>query len=141
MLMDTPICEFGWNAPDFTLKDARGDSYRMSDYLDGKGLLIAFICNHCPYVLHLNDEMVQLAKEYQAKGVGFVVISSNDIERYPQDAPDKMKIFAEASGFWGVWCVQNMESVPERSLVELQISFLSDTPCVAGWLLHLPLRK
>jgi len=50
MLLDTPICDFGWKAPDFTLKDANGQIFTMSEHLGEKGLLIAFICNHCPYV-------------------------------------------------------------------------------------------
>ncbi|MEP1930024.1 MAG: redoxin domain-containing protein, partial [Roseibium sp.] len=57
MLLDTPICDFGWKAPDFTLKDAHGTSFTMSDQLGEKGLLVAFICNHCPYVQAIGDRL------------------------------------------------------------------------------------
>ena len=54
-LLDTPICDFGWKAPDFTLADPNGTSHALSDYLGEKGLLIAFICNHCPYVQRIGE--------------------------------------------------------------------------------------
>lgn len=64
--------------------------------LKGKnGTLVMFICNHCPYVLHINEQLVLLANEYIPKGISFIAISSNDISRYPDDAPDKMKLQAQ----------------------------------------------
>ena len=58
-----------------------------------------FLCNHCPYVIHVNEQLVQLAKDYADQGVGFVAISSNDVEHYPQDGPDKMKVHAQQEGY------------------------------------------
>jgi thiol-disulfide isomerase/thioredoxin len=58
-----------------------------------------FLCNHCPYVLHVNSALVKLVKEYQTKGVSFIGISSNDVVNYPQDSPDKMKIHAKDEGY------------------------------------------
>lgn len=90
----------GTVAPDFTLPDTvSGKEVSLQDIKSDKATVIVFSCNHCPYVLHVNKAFTQLAKEYQAKGVAFVIISSNDVDRYPQDAPDKMKEFAEASGY------------------------------------------
>lgn len=83
-------------APDFTLINTVNDQlFTLSQNKGEKGTIIMFICNHCPYVLHVNDQLVKLANDYQIKGFSFVAISSNDIVNYPQDAPDKMKQVAE----------------------------------------------
>lgn len=85
----------GFNAPDFNLPDTL--SGKSIDYktIKGKnGTLVMFICNHCPYVLHVIDELVNIANEYLPKGIGFVAISSNDVENYPEDSPALMKQFA-----------------------------------------------
>lgn len=90
----------GTVAPSFFLPDSRTDrTISFDDVATDKGTVVVFSCNHCPYVLHINEEMVQLAKDYQALGLGFVVISSNDVNNYPQDSPDKMKILAEEIGY------------------------------------------
>ncbi len=90
----------GTIAPDFNLLDAvSGEMVSLQHIKSDKATVIVFSCNHCPYVIHVNDAFVELAKEYQSKGVAFIVISSNDIINYPQDSPDKMKSFAEESGY------------------------------------------
>jgi len=90
----------GTIAPDFNLPDTvSGKMMSLQDVKSDVATVIVFSCNHCPYVHHVNDGMVNIANEYQAKGVQFVVISVNDVERYPADAPDKMKEFAEESGY------------------------------------------
>ena len=94
------MLELGTIAPDFNLPDTvSGKMMSLADVKSDKATVIVFSCNHCPYVHHVNDEMVNIANEYQPKGVSFVVISVNDIDRYPADAPDKMKEFAEESGY------------------------------------------
>jgi thiol-disulfide isomerase/thioredoxin len=72
---------------------------RLEDIRGEKATLVMFLCNHCPYVIHVNPEIVRLAKDYQPKGVGFVGISSNDAQHYPADAPDKMKVTAAEAGY------------------------------------------
>jgi thiol-disulfide isomerase/thioredoxin len=62
-------------------------------------VLVAFICNHCPFVIHIKDEFSKLAADYEGKGLWVLAISANDVEKYPQDAPDKMADFAEEAGF------------------------------------------
>ncbi len=90
----------GTEAPDFTLPDTlTGNAVSLNEIASDKATVVMFICNHCPYVIHIIDETVAFAKKYQEKGVGFIAISSNDIENYPMDAPDKMKVFAEEKGF------------------------------------------
>jgi len=90
----------GTKAPDFTLPDTVTEALLSLDELKSdKATVLMFICNHCPYVIHVNSQMVNLANEYIEKGVSFVAISSNDVERYPDDAPDKMKETAEREGY------------------------------------------
>lgn len=82
----------GFKAPDFTLLDTVSDQQLSLNELKGeKATVIMFICNHCPYVKHVNAQLVQLANDYVSKGIAFIAISSNDVVNYPQDAPDLMK--------------------------------------------------
>ena len=90
----------GTKAPDFNLLDTvSGQMLNLSDVQSDKATVIVFSCNHCPFVHFVNDEMTQLAKDYQAKGVGFAAISSNDAVNYPQDGPAQMTAFAKKSGY------------------------------------------
>jgi thiol-disulfide isomerase/thioredoxin len=82
----------GTVAPDFTLPDTvTGQDMALQALKSDIATVIMFICNHCPYVKHISNELANLAKDYQAKGVSFIAISSNDVANYPDDAPDKMK--------------------------------------------------
>ena len=90
----------GTQAPDFNLPDTvSGQMLALKDIVSPKATVIMFLCNHCPYVLHVNDEIAQLAREYQAKGVSFAGISSNDAQAYPEDGPDKMREHAQQVGY------------------------------------------
>ena len=99
MAIETPICEFGRKAPDFTLPGVDGRLYSRDSLQGENGTLIAFICNHCPYVKAVIDRFVQTAKELDSLGIKTVAICSNDAKTYPDDSFDNMKIFAEANGF------------------------------------------
>ncbi|MDH3698144.1 MAG: thioredoxin family protein [Flavobacteriaceae bacterium] len=90
----------GTKAPGFTLTDTVSGAEKTLKELSGShGTVIMFICNHCPFVKHVNAGIVALAKDYQDKGIGFVAISSNDVENYPQDNPELMKENALVEGF------------------------------------------
>jgi thiol-disulfide isomerase/thioredoxin len=90
----------GTAAPDFDLHDTISEKNHTLDGLKGeKGTLVAFICNHCPFVIHVNPELSRMAKDYQKKGISFIAISSNDVENYPQDAPHLMKINARENDY------------------------------------------
>lgn len=94
------MLELGTKAPEFALPDTvSGKTVKLSDIQSDKATVVMFLCNHCPYVIHVNPEIVRVAKEYQAKGVSFVGISSNDVENYPQDGPDKMKEVSAEVGY------------------------------------------
>jgi peroxiredoxin len=94
VLLDTPICDFGWKALAFSLADAQGRIYTLDDVMDEKGLLVAFICNHCPYVQTIIDRLVADARALQAQNVGVVAIMSNDYNAYAADNPENMALFA-----------------------------------------------
>ncbi|MCH8518102.1 MAG: thioredoxin family protein [Cyclobacteriaceae bacterium] len=99
MAATSPVCDFGWKAPDFTLTATDGQSYALADLAGEKGTLVMFICNHCPYVLAVLDRILRDARELQALGVGVAAICANDAESYPADSFDKMREMAEARGF------------------------------------------
>ena len=85
------MLELGTRAPDFALPDTEGRMVSLADFAGAPALLVMFICNHCPYVRHLRSAFAELGAEYQARGVGIVGIMSNDVERYPDDHPDRMR--------------------------------------------------
>ena len=99
MAAETPICDFGWQAPDFTLEGIDGRSYSLSDVRGPKGTLVMFICNHCPYVRSVIDRIVRDAGDLKQRGIGVAAIMSNDTEAYPADSFDNMKRFAEENRF------------------------------------------
>lgn len=97
---ESNMLPLGTAAPDFSLPDTvSGKVLSLPDIAGAKATVIIFSCNHCPYVLHVNPEIVRVANDYLAKGVGFVAISANDVANYPADAPDKMKELAAAAGY------------------------------------------
>lgn len=98
--IESNMLPLGTKAPDFKLPDTvSGKEISLGDIKSDKATLIMFLCNHCPYVIHVNEEIVRIVNDYKPKGVGFVGISSNDVVNYPQDGPDKMKIHAEEVGY------------------------------------------
>ena len=90
VLTKTPICNFGEKANSFELKGTDGKIHKLEDHLGKNGILIMFICNHCPYVIHYHDEIKRLANDFD-NTINMVAISSNDVGEYPQDGPDKMR--------------------------------------------------
>lgn len=111
MLLDTPVCDFGWQAPAFTLADAAGASFSFDDVMGEHGVLVAFICNHCPYVIAVIDRLVADAGLLQNEGVGVVAIMPNDYHAYPADAPDAMKAFAAAHNFSFPYLIDEDQSI------------------------------
>lgn len=90
----------GTKAPDFSLMDIMtGKLMNLSQLKSDKATVIMFICNHCPFVKHVEHELVGLTKEYQAKGVAFIALVANDAENYPADAPDKIRANAQRLGY------------------------------------------
>ncbi len=98
--VETTNKALGFNAPDFNLPDTvSGENKSLNDLKGEKGTVVMFICNHCPYVIHVNEQLVALSNDYIPKGISFIAISSNDVVNYPADHPDKMKTVAEKEGY------------------------------------------
>jgi peroxiredoxin len=103
----------GTTAPDFSLPDVvSGKTVSLSDFQNAPALLVMFICNHCPYVKHVQAGMTQMAKDFQARGVGVVGISSNDVQNYPDDSPEKMREEALRAGYTFPYLFDDSQSVP-----------------------------
>ena len=89
------MIDLGTPAPEFSLPDTvSGEKVTLHDGKSYKGTVILFICNHCPFVIHIAKPLAEIAKRYAEQGIRLIAISSNDIEEYPEDAPDKMKMTA-----------------------------------------------
>jgi len=95
-LTESKMLAIGTKAPAFSLQDTiSGETKSFEDIKGSKATLVIFSCNHCPYVVHVNHEVVNIANQYAEKGLGVVAISSNDVENYPDDSPEKMSIVAK----------------------------------------------
>ncbi len=100
MAVTSTMLELGTEAPDFSLPDTvSGDTVSLSDYADKKGVLVMFICNHCPYVQHVREELARIGKDYADSDIGVVAICSNDADNYPGDSPEAMKAEAQTHGY------------------------------------------
>ena len=93
MLLNTPVCDFGWQAPDFTLPDTGNRLHKLDSLIGPNGLLIGFICNHCPYVKAIIDRLVSDATALQQRGINTVAIMPNDYHSFPEDSPENMVTF------------------------------------------------
>ncbi|MEJ6399223.1 thioredoxin family protein [Yoonia sp. 208BN28-4] len=111
MLLKTNACEFGWPAPDFKLRTPDGATWTRDEVIGEGGMLIAFICNHCPYVIAVIDRLVADIKDMQAAGIGVACIMSNDYAAYPADAPARMIDFAAHYGLTAPYLVDEDQTV------------------------------
>ena len=90
----------GFKAPEFKLLDTVSNTQKsLNELKSDMATVIMFICNHCPFVKHVNDQLVKLAMDYQPKGISFIAISSNDADNYPEDSPEKMKEYAASLNY------------------------------------------
>jgi len=108
---ETPVCNFGWKAPGFSLKGTDGETYTLEDVRGPNGALVMFICNHCPYVKAILDRLVRDAKALQDKGIGIIAVMSNDPAEYAEDSFDNMKTVAEANGFTFPYVIDETQDV------------------------------
>lgn len=99
MAVETPICDFGWKAPDFSLPGVDGKTYTLADVKGENGTLVVFMCNHCPYVLAVLERLIRDVKDLQAKGIGVVAINANDPTQYPADSFENMQKMAAEHAF------------------------------------------
>ena len=94
-----PICDFGAAAPDFSLPGVDGRHWTLADCRGPRGLLVMFICNHCPFVVHIGRELGLLTQRWSARGLTVVAVNSNDTDAYPDDAPERMAPTARSFGW------------------------------------------
>ena len=99
VMTPSTMLPLGTKAPDFSLPNVDGSTVSLSDFTDAPALLVVFMCNHCPFVIHVADDLAALAKEYQAKGAAVVGISANDVATHPDDSPARMVEEAKARGY------------------------------------------
>ena len=114
MAEQTPICNFGWKAPSFSLPGVDGKTHSLVDLRGKNGTLVVFICNHCPYVKAVIDRVVRDANELKRYGINTVAISSNDVAHYPEDSFDNMKRFAKEHGFTFPYLYDESQEVARR---------------------------
>jgi peroxiredoxin len=108
---ESTMLGLGTPAPDFQLPEVvSGQTIRLATFTGKKGLLVMFICRHCPYVKHIQDELSRLGKDYAAKPLGIVAISSNDAIQYPDDAPDGLRAMAKALEFTFPYCYDETQA-------------------------------
>ncbi len=111
VLLNTPALEADFKAPDFTLKNIDGKTLSYNDVKGENATVIAFICNHCPYVKAIIKRFVHDAKNLQSHGIGIVCIMPNDTDNYPADSFENMKIFAEENNFAFPYLIDETQSV------------------------------
>ena len=106
------MLDLGTKAPNFQLPDTvSGETISLDTFADKKGLLVMFICQHCPFVKHIKSELARIGKDYVEKGLGVVAISSNSVETHPDDAPENLKAMAEEEGFNFPFCYDETQEV------------------------------
>jgi peroxiredoxin len=96
---NSTMLPLGTQAPDFSLVNIDGKTVSLADFQGAPALLVVFMCNHCPYVIHVSEQLAQLAKEYQDRGVAVVGINANDAAAYPDDSPERMAAEAKERGY------------------------------------------
>lgn len=99
-LTPSTMLPLGTTAPNFNLLDTvSGNMLSLSELKGEEGTVIMFICNHCPFVIHINEELVRITNDYRVTGFNFIAISSNDVSAYPQDGPDAMRVHATIESY------------------------------------------
>jgi len=112
VLTRSTMLTLGTKAPDFSLQDVvSGKTISLKDFSDKKGLLVMFICRHCPFVEHVQRELAKIGKDYENKNFGIVAISSNDMETHPDDSPENLKRQVEELGFNFPYCYDETQEV------------------------------
>ena len=112
VLTPSTMLQLGTKAPDFRLPDSvSGQIISLANFEDKAALLVMFICCHCPFVKHLEQEIAKLGQDYQNQSLGIIAISANDISKYPDDSPENMKLMAQKLGFSFPFCYDESQEV------------------------------
>ncbi len=111
VLTPSTMLELGTAAPDFSLPGTNGKTISLADFSDKKALLVVFMCNHCPYVIHLKSALATFARDYEPKGLAVVGINSNDVENYPDDSLEKMALDVSELGYGFPYLLDESQAV------------------------------
>lgn len=112
MAVESMMLSLGTSAPPFALRDVvSGQVYQLDSFVSKSALLVMFLCRHCPYVVHVQDEIAKLGRDYEPSDLGIVGISSNDPRHYPDDAPERLKEMAQRLGFRFPFCFDESQDV------------------------------
>ena len=114
VLTKTPICNFGEKAKSFELKGIDGQLYKLEDHIGENGLLIMFICNHCPYVKAIIKDIVRDSNNLKKEGINSIAIMSNDTKEYPEDSFENMKIFSEKFNFSFPYLIDETQKIAKE---------------------------
>lgn len=112
--LETPVCDFGWKAPDFDLPGVDGKRHTLRESMGEKGLLVMFICNHCPYVKAVRERIVRDTRELKTLGINSVAIMSNDPADYPEDSFENMQQVARQYGYPFPYLYDETQDVAKR---------------------------
>ena len=107
------MLELGTPAPEFALPDTSGSLVSLSDFSDAPALVVAFICNHCPFVVHIREALSEFGRVYQEQGVAIVAINSNDVTTHPDDSPEKMAEELASAGYTFAYLYDETQSVAQ----------------------------
>ena len=107
------MLELGTAAPEFTLPDTTGSPVSLSDFSDAPALVVAFICNHCPFLVHIREALSEFGRAYQERGVAIVAINSNDVATHPDDSPEKMAEELESASYTFAYLYDESQSVAQ----------------------------
>ncbi len=113
-LTPSTMSELGTQAPDFSLPDFNGKTFSLADFKEKPALLIMFICNHCPYVKHIRQELGKFYQVYRSKELAVVGINSNDIKNYPDDSPAKMKTMAAENNWQFPYLLDEAQAIAKK---------------------------
>ena len=112
VLTSSMMLALGTKAPDFQLPDVvSGETISLDNFKNQKGLLVMFICRHCPYVQHVKYELARFGKDFAGFDLGIVAISANDVKQYPEDAPEKLREMSQELGFTFPFCYDESQEV------------------------------
>lgn len=111
MAAESKLCDFGWKPSDFSLMGVDGKTYALDDIRGPNGTLVAFLCNHCPFVKAIADRLVRDVTQLKATGIGAIAVMSNDTQIYPADSFDHMKTFAAQYGFTFPYVIDETQEV------------------------------
>ncbi|MBD2259763.1 thioredoxin family protein [Pseudanabaena sp. FACHB-2040] len=115
VMVESTMLPLGTAAPDFTLPDVvSGQSTSLATFSSSRALLVMFICQHCPFVKHVQQELARIGQDYGPKGVGLLAISANNVATHPQDSPEHLKQMAESLGFTFPLCYDESQETAKR---------------------------